>query len=87
MPEPLLTGAFVWCTLLLVFGGLVLLRAHDTLHRIIALDVLGSVVIALLTILSYARDTSYYVDAALALALLSFTATLAATRRVRRRSG
>lgn len=39
---------------------------------------------ALLTILSYVRDVSYYIDAALALALalLSFTATLVAARHV-----
>jgi multicomponent Na+:H+ antiporter subunit F len=39
-------------------------------------------VIALLTILSYLRDVSYYIDAALALALLSFTATLVAANHV-----
>ena len=39
--------------------------------------------IALLTLLSYLRDVSYYIDAALALALLSFTATLVAARHVR----
>ena len=35
------------------------------------------------TLLSYLRDVSYYIDAALALALLSFTATLVAARYVR----
>ncbi len=81
MPEAALIGAYVWATLLMVAGGLVLLRARDTLHRIIALDVLVSIVIILLALLSYLRDVSYYVDGALALALLSLTATLAATRR------
>jgi multicomponent Na+:H+ antiporter subunit F len=82
VPEPLLIAAFAWATLLLVAGGLVLLRARDTLHRIIALDVLVSVVIVLLALLSYLREVSYYVDTALALALLSLAATLAATRRI-----
>jgi metal-dependent amidase/aminoacylase/carboxypeptidase family protein len=36
--------------------------------------------IALLALLSYLRHTSYYLDAALALALLSFVSTLAAAR-------
>lgn len=84
MLEAVLVGAFVWSTLLLVAGGLVLLRARDALHRIIALDVLVSIVIMLLALLSYLREVSYYLDAALALALLSLTATLAATRRIGR---
>ncbi len=84
MPDPLLAAAFAWATLLLFGGGLLLLRSRDTLHRILALDVLVSIVIALLTILSYLRDVSHYVDAALALALLSFTATLVAARHVMR---
>ena len=84
MPDLAIEIAFGWATLLLVGGGVLLLRADDALHRILALDVLVAIVIALLTILSYARDVSYYIDAALALALLSFTATLVATRHVAR---
>jgi len=41
-------------------------------------------VIVLLTILSYLRDVSYYIDAALALALLALTSTLVAARYVTR---
>jgi multicomponent Na+:H+ antiporter subunit F len=48
---------------------------------VLALDVLVMIVVALLTLLSYLRDVSYYIDAALALALLSFTATLVVVRR------
>lgn len=84
MPELVLDIAVGWVTLLLFGGGLSLLRAPDTLHRVLALDVLVAIVIALLTILSYERDVSYYIDAALALALLSFTATLVAARYVTR---
>jgi multicomponent Na+:H+ antiporter subunit F len=76
--------ALGWVTLLILGGGVLLLRSQDTLHRILALDVLVALVVALLTILSYLRDVSYYIDAALALALLSFTATLVATRYVHR---
>ena len=85
MPELVLTIGAGWATLLLVAGGLLLLRARDTLHRVLALDVLVTIVVALLTLLSYLRDVSYYIDAALALALLSFTATLVAARHVRGR--
>jgi multicomponent Na+:H+ antiporter subunit F len=82
MPDIVLEVAFGWATLLLVGGGVLLLRAPSTLQRILALDVLVAIVIALLTILSYLRDVSYYIDAALALALLSFTATLVAANHV-----
>ena len=84
MPEVVAAIAFAWATLLLVGGGLLLLRASDAMHRILALDVLVVIAIAVLTILSYLRDVSYYIDAALALALLSFTATLVVARYVTR---
>jgi len=84
MPELAIQIAFGWATLLLLGGGLLLLRAKDAMHRILALDVLVSIVIALITVLSYLRDVSYYIDAALALALLSFTATLVVARYVTR---
>lgn len=84
MPDLVIDIAFGWATVLLVGGGVLLLRSKDTLHRIVALDVLVAIVIVLLTILSYRRDVSYYIDAALALALLSLTATLVAARHVLR---
>ena len=82
MPEVVVAVAFGWATLLLVAGGVLLLRSPDALHRVLALDVLVAIVIMLLTVLSYVRDASYYVDAALALALLSLTSTLVAVRHV-----
>jgi len=84
MPEVVVAVALGWTSLLLLGGGLLLLRAPDTLHRVLALDVLGAIVIALLALLSYLHEVAYYIDAALALALLSFTATLVAARYVRR---
>jgi multicomponent Na+:H+ antiporter subunit F len=84
VPDAVVAVAFAWATLLLVGGGWLLLRSQDALHRVLALDVLVAVVMALLTILSYLRDVSYYIDAALALGLLSFTATLVAARHVTR---
>ena len=84
MPDAVAAVALAWATLLVLGGGVVLLRSHDTLHRVLALDVLVSIVVALLTILSSLRDVSYYLDAALALALLSFVATLVAVRHLTR---
>ena len=85
MPEVVVLVAFAWSTLLLGVAGLLLLRAPDTLHRILALDVLATILIMVLTTLSYVHRVSYYIDAALALALLSFAATLVATRYITRR--
>lgn len=86
MPELAAEIAVGWAALLLVAGGLVLLRSRDALHRVLALDVLGAIVIVLLTALSYLDGVSYYIDAGLAIALLAFTATLVAVRYVTRGS-
>ena len=84
MPGIVFDIAVGWATLLLLFGGVALLRASGTLERVLALDVLVIIVIALLTTLSYFRGVSYYIDAALGIALLSFTSTLVAVRYVMR---
>lgn len=80
MPEIVIVVALTCVTLMLVLGAAVLLRARDVLERIVALDLLTVICIAVLALLSYLRDVSYYLDAALALAALSFVATLAAAR-------
>jgi multicomponent Na+:H+ antiporter subunit F len=80
VPTWLLVAALVWVTLLLVAGGLVLLRARDAVQRLVAMDLLAVLVIALLALLSYLLDQPYYFDAAVALALLSLVSTVAAAR-------
>jgi multicomponent Na+:H+ antiporter subunit F len=85
MPEAVATVAFAWSTVLLAVAGLVLLRAPDTLHRLLALDVLATILIIVLATLSYLERTSYSIDAALALSLLSFAATLVAALYITRR--
>jgi multicomponent Na+:H+ antiporter subunit F len=72
--------ALVWVTVLLVAGGLTLIRARDVVQRVVALDLLAVLVIALLAVLSYVRDVGFYFDAAVALSLLSVVATVAAAR-------
>ena len=79
MPAVVVVPAMVWVTLLLVAGGLVLVRARDVQQRVVALDLLAVVTVALLA-LSYFWDVGYYLDAAVALSLLSFVATVAAAR-------
>lgn len=80
MPEIVIIVALACVVGMLAIGAAVLLRARDVLERIVALDLLTVICVALLALLSYLRDVSYYLDAALALAALSFVATLAAVR-------
>ncbi len=87
MADAITVAAFAWSVGLLVVGGALLLRAPDTLHRVLALDVLGSIVIIVLATLSYVQGVSFYIDAALALALLSLTATIVVARYVTRGEG
>ncbi|MGN6871657.1 MAG: monovalent cation/H+ antiporter complex subunit F [Solirubrobacteraceae bacterium] len=84
MPQIVFDVAAGWATLLLVAGGLLLLRTPDALQRVLALDVLAVIVIALLAALSYVRDVSYYIDAALGIALLALASTLVAARYITR---
>lgn len=80
MTAVIVIPALVWVTLLLVAGGVALIRARDVVQRVIALDLLAVIAIALLALLSYLRAQPYYFDAAVALALLSFVATIATAR-------
>jgi len=73
-------GALVWLAVLL---GVVVVRlstAGSATQRILALDLLTLVLIGLLALAAGEDQRAYALDAALALALLSFIATLAACR-------
>ena len=72
--------AMIWMVGLLGIAGVLVIRAGSVMARILALDVLTLILTALLILYADATATSYYLDAALALALLSFIATLAAVR-------
>jgi multicomponent Na+:H+ antiporter subunit F len=73
-------GGIAWLAVLL--GALVvrLARAETTGQRILTLDLVTLVLIGLLAIAAAEDKSPYALDAALALALLSFIATLAAAR-------
>lgn len=80
MHEPVFYAAAVWMTILLGTVVVMLLRARSALIRILALDTLTLILVALLIVYADVQGESYYVDAALILALLSFVATIAAAR-------
>jgi multicomponent Na+:H+ antiporter subunit F len=73
-------AAFVWMTGLLLFCVAVVIRSRSGMTRILALDTLALVMIAVLVLLAASRDESYFLDAAFLLALLTFNSTTAAGR-------
>jgi multicomponent Na+:H+ antiporter subunit F len=70
----------IWMTILLITALTMVIRARTAMTRILALDALSLVLVALLVLYSTTTETSYYLDAAIMLALLSFLSTLAASR-------
>ncbi len=72
--------AVTWIAALLAVNAYLVIWARSTAVRILAADTLMLVLIALLVLVAHANRSAYYLDAALALALLSFVAVLAAGR-------
>jgi multicomponent Na+:H+ antiporter subunit F len=70
----------VWLAVLLAVAVLSIGRARTTAERLVALDAAVLVLMGLLGLAAGQARRSYMLDAALALALLSFVSTLAAAR-------
>ena len=73
-------AGIVWSAVLLGVVAWRLAHAATTSERILALDLFTLILIGLLALAAGDDQRSYALDAALALALLSFVATLAACR-------
>jgi multicomponent Na+:H+ antiporter subunit F len=73
-------AAALWMTGLLATSVVLVIRAPSVLSRILSLDMALLILVALLVLLSATLRVAYFLDAALALALLSFVTTLAAAR-------
>ena len=80
MHEVIFYLAFVWMTVLLVVSAALVIRLRSTASRILALDMLTLILVALLVLYANAERVPYYLDAALILSLLAFVATLALSR-------
>lgn len=80
MHEIVFLGAALWMAVLLSISLLTVVRARSSLTRVLALDMVTLLLIALLILYSDSRKEGYYLDAALVLALLSFASTIAAAR-------
>jgi multicomponent Na+:H+ antiporter subunit F len=80
MSDIVFYAGIVWTAFLLGVVVVRLARARTTGQRILALDLVTLILIGLLAVAAGEDQRSYALDAALALALLSFVATLAASR-------
>ena len=80
MHEIVFQIAMVWMTGLLGVMVVYLIRATSALVRVLALDTVTLILIAVLILFADANRPQYYLDAALILALLSFVSTVAAAR-------
>ena len=76
----ILTIAVAWMIVLLAVSAVTILRAQRSYIRILALDTMTLILIGVLVLYAARQDESYYLDAALILALLSFISTIAAAR-------
>ena len=72
--------AVVWLGLLIAASLIYMIRTPSITTRILALDTIGLMVAALLALFSRVSGNHFYLDGALLLGLLSFTATVAAAR-------
>lgn len=72
--------AMIWLTGLLVTCIVMVIRTRSGMVRILAFDALTLVLVALLVVYSITTKSSYYLDAALMLSLLSFISTVVAAR-------
>jgi multisubunit Na+/H+ antiporter MnhF subunit len=77
--------AMVWMTGLLCICIGMVIRTRSAVVRVLAFDALTLVIIALLILYSTTTESSYYLDAALMLALVSFVSTIVAARYISER--
>lgn len=72
--------AILWIAVLAGVTMFVIIRADSMITRILALDTLGVMLVAVLVLFAGAREVAFYLDAALLLALFAFIQTMVAAR-------
>lgn len=70
--------AMLWLVALFCICVVMIARAKSSLVRVLSLDTMTLVLVALLVVYSSTTGTSYYLDAAVVLALISFISVIAA---------
>ena len=72
--------AMIWLVILFCVCVIMIVRAESGLVRVLSLDTLTLVLVALLIVYSVTTGTAFYLDAAVVLSLISFIAVIAAVR-------
>jgi multicomponent Na+:H+ antiporter subunit F len=80
MVEIVLGVAFVLIFLGIIFGIIRLVIGPDTVDRVVAIDLLTIIAIAVIALLAHIADRYIYLDVALVYGLLSFLGVLAVAR-------
>jgi multicomponent Na+:H+ antiporter subunit F len=80
MVEVVLNVAFVLIFFSIVFGIIRLVIGPDTVDRVVAIDLLTIVAIAVIALLAHIANRYIYLDVALVYGLLSFLGVLAVAR-------
>jgi len=80
MHDLILTAAVGWTFLLMVVLIVTLIRTPFPLTRVAVLDAITLMLTAVLILYGTREEESFYLDAALVLAALSFISTIAAAR-------
>jgi len=80
MVETVLGLAFVLIFLSIVFGIIRLVIGPDTVDRVVAVDLLTIIAIAVIALLAHVANRYIYLDVALVYGLLSFLGVLAVAR-------
>ena len=75
-------AAAIWMTVLFAATVLIAIRTSSMAERLVAIDTMTLVLVALLALYAASNQKAYYLDAALALALFSFIGTVVAARRM-----
>jgi len=80
MHEVVFYIAMLWMVVLFCVCVVMVARAKSGMVRVLSLDTLTLVLVGLLVVYSVTTETSYYLDAALVLALISFISVIASAR-------
>jgi len=80
MAEIILDLAFVLIFLSMVFGIIRLVIGPEIVDRVVAIDLLTIIAIAVIALLAHVADRFIYLDVALVYGLLSFLGVLAVAR-------
>jgi multicomponent Na+:H+ antiporter subunit F len=77
MFELILDLTLAWVAGLMALCAVALVRVRSFVKRLVLMDLSVMLLVCLLIVLSIRRDETYFLDAALALSLLSFVGTVA----------